>query len=108
MLITDAANRAKDVRDALRERAERAGVAILTDTPVRDVEKAGDGSLKALYCMGEDGAVGLIEPTPAAYTEKSRFEIRRGSYPTWTPPVVANGRLYLREQDNLYSYDIKR
>jgi outer membrane protein assembly factor BamB len=61
-----------------------------------------------LYCMGEDGVVGLIEPTPKAYTEKSRFEIPHGSLPTWTPPVVANGRLYLREQDNLYSYDIKR
>jgi len=46
--------------------------------------------------------------TPAAYTEKSRFEIPRGPNPTWTPPVVANGRLYLREQDNLYSFDIKR
>jgi len=61
-----------------------------------------------LYCMGEDGAVGLVEATPKAYTEKSRFEIPRGSNNTWTPPVVANGRLYLREQDNLYSYDIKR
>ena len=61
-----------------------------------------------LYCMGEDGAVGLIEPTPKAYTEKSRFEIPRGANPTWTQPVVANGRLYLREQDNLYSYDVKR
>jgi outer membrane protein assembly factor BamB len=61
-----------------------------------------------LYCMGESGIVGLIEPTPTAYTEKSRFEISKGEYPTWTPPVVANGRLYLREQDNLYSYDIKR
>jgi outer membrane protein assembly factor BamB len=61
-----------------------------------------------LYCMGEDGVVGLIEPTPKAYAEKSRFEIPRGSDPTWTPPVIANGRLYLREQDNLYSYDIKR
>ena len=42
------------------------------------------------------------------YKEKSRFEIRRGSYPTWTPPVIANGKLYLREQDNLYCYNIKR
>jgi hypothetical protein len=58
--------------------------------------------------MGERGIVGLIEPNPSAYTEKSRFEIPSGDYPTWTPPVVANGRLYLREQDNLYSYDIKR
>jgi outer membrane protein assembly factor BamB len=61
-----------------------------------------------LYCMGEGGTVGLIEPNPSAYTEKSRFEIPKGDNPTWTPPVVANGRLYLREQDNLYSFDIKR
>ncbi len=61
-----------------------------------------------LYCLGENGAIALVEATPAAYREKSRFEIRRGEYPTWTPPVIANGRLYLREQDNLYCYDIRR
>ncbi|HEY1183629.1 MAG TPA: PQQ-binding-like beta-propeller repeat protein [Bryobacteraceae bacterium] len=61
-----------------------------------------------LYCMGEDGAIGLIDPTPAAYKEVSRFEIPRGAFNTWTPPAVANGQLYLREQNNLYCYDIKR
>jgi outer membrane protein assembly factor BamB len=61
-----------------------------------------------LYAMSEDGVVGLIEATPESYKEKSRFEINRGSYPTWTPPVIANRKLYLREQDNLYCYDIKR
>jgi outer membrane protein assembly factor BamB len=61
-----------------------------------------------LYALSEDGVVGLIDATPQGYKEKSRFEIRRGSYPTWTPPVIANGRLYLREQDNLYCYNIKR
>jgi outer membrane protein assembly factor BamB len=61
-----------------------------------------------LYCMGEGGTVGLIEPSPEAYKEVSRFEIPKGGYPTWTPPVVANGRLYLREQDNLYCFDITR
>ena len=61
-----------------------------------------------LYCMGEDGAVGLIEPTPAAYREISRFEIPRGPFNTWTPPVLANGKLYLREQDHLYCYNVKR
>jgi outer membrane protein assembly factor BamB len=61
-----------------------------------------------LYCMGEDGAVGLIDPAPAAYKEISRFEIPRGNRNTWTPPVVANGQFYLREQSNLYCYDIKR
>jgi outer membrane protein assembly factor BamB len=61
-----------------------------------------------LYALSEDGVVGLIEATPQGYKEKSRFEIRKGSYPTWTPPVIANGKLYLREQDNLYCYNIKR
>ncbi len=61
-----------------------------------------------LYCMGEQGAVGLIEPSPEAYKEISRFQIPAGAHPTWTPPVVANGRLYLREQDNLYAFDIRR
>jgi len=61
-----------------------------------------------LYALGEDGVVGLIEATPAGYKEKSRFEISRGSFPTWTQPVIANGKLYLREQDNLYCYNVKR
>ena len=61
-----------------------------------------------LYAFGEDGTVGLIQATPQGYKEKSRFEIRKGSYPTWTPPVIANGRLYLRDQDSLYCYNIKR
>lgn len=61
-----------------------------------------------LYAVGENGTIGLIEATPTAYKEISRFEINRGAYPTWTPAVIANGRLYLREQDNLYSYNIKR
>ena len=61
-----------------------------------------------LYAFGEDGVVGLIQATPQGYKEKSRFEIRKGSYPTWTPPVIADGKLYLRDQDNLYCYNIKR
>lgn len=71
----------------------------------------GKGSVIAaeglLYCLGEDGVVGLVEAHPAAYRERSRFEIGRGEFPTWTPPVIANGRLYLRDQDNLYCYDIR-
>jgi len=63
---------------------------------------------RRLYCMGEEGTVGLIEATPAAYREISRFQIARGAFNTWTPPVIANGQLYLREQDNLYCYNIRR
>ena len=61
-----------------------------------------------LYALSEDGVMGLIDATPQEYRERSRFEIHRGSYPTWTPPVIANGKLYLRDQDNLYCYNIHR
>lgn len=59
-----------------------------------------------LYLLSEGGIVGLAEATPEGYRERSRFSIPSGKYPTWALPVVANGRLYLREQDTLYAYDI--
>lgn len=60
-----------------------------------------------LYVFSERGQVALVEAAPDAYKEKGRFSIPAGEFNTWTPPVIANGRLYLREQDNLYSFDIK-
>ena len=51
-----------------------------------------------LYLLSEDGVVGLAEATPEGYRERSRFSIPSGEYPTWTLPVVANGRLYLRDE----------
>jgi outer membrane protein assembly factor BamB len=62
---------------------------------------------KHLYALGEDGMVGLIEASPAAYKEVSRFEYQKGSLPSWSPLVISDGRMYLRDQDNLTSYDIK-
>jgi outer membrane protein assembly factor BamB len=61
-----------------------------------------------LYCIGEGGVIGLVEATPSGYKEKSRFSIPKGGFRTWTPPVIAAGKLYLREQDNLYCYNIKK
>ncbi|MBL8233153.1 MAG: PQQ-like beta-propeller repeat protein [Bryobacterales bacterium] len=60
------------------------------------------------YVMSERGDVALVEASPEAYKEKGRFSIPQGSFNTWTPPVVANGRMYLREQDNLYCFDVKK
>jgi outer membrane protein assembly factor BamB len=62
---------------------------------------------KMLYLLGEEGVVGLAEATPDGYKEISRFTISKGSLPTWSPPVIADGKLYLRDQDHLVSYDIK-
>ncbi|MBL8221352.1 MAG: hypothetical protein JNL62_19115, partial [Bryobacterales bacterium] len=61
-----------------------------------------------LYVYSERGQMALVEATPTAYQEKGRFSIPPGDFNTWTPPVIAGGRLYLREQDNLYSFDIAK
>ena len=60
-----------------------------------------------LYCYSEKGVVGLVEATPKGYVEKSRFTIPQESLPTWSHPVVSGGRLYLRDQDNLYAFDVR-
>lgn len=61
-----------------------------------------------LYCFSEKGVMGLVEATPTGYVEKGRFTIQMGNLPTWTHPVVAGGRLYLRDQDTIYAYDVKQ
>ncbi len=61
-----------------------------------------------LYCFSEKGVVGLVEATPTGYKEKGRFQIQQGSLPTWTHPVVVGGRLYIRDQDTIYAYDVKQ
>src|SRR5258708_4339302 len=60
-----------------------------------------------LYLMSEEGVIGLAEANPKAYKEISRFSIPQGKYNTWTPISISNGRMYVREQDKLYSYNIK-
>jgi outer membrane protein assembly factor BamB len=73
----------------------------------------GKGSVAAadghLYARGERGAVALVEATPKGYVEKGRFEQpERSREPAWAHPVIAGGRLYLRDQDILLCYDVKR
>jgi outer membrane protein assembly factor BamB len=64
-----------------------------------------------LYIHGEKGAVALVEATPDAYHEKGRFtppeQPTRGNNQAWAYPVVANGRLYIRDIGTLWCYDVK-
>ena len=60
-----------------------------------------------LYAFSENGVIGLVEANPTAYREKGRFRIQQGSLPTWAHPVVAGGRLYIRDQDTIYAYDVR-
>jgi outer membrane protein assembly factor BamB len=61
-----------------------------------------------LIARSERGPVALIEVNPQKYVEISRFEQpERSAANAWPHPVVANGRLYLRDQDLLLCYDVK-
>lgn len=61
-----------------------------------------------LYLYSEQGVVGLAEANPSGYREHGRFQIRSGSAPTWSHPIVSNGRLFIRDQDNVYAFDVKQ
>jgi hypothetical protein len=60
-----------------------------------------------LYILSENNVVGLVEATPAAYREKGRFSIADQGWPSWAHPVVSGGRLYIRNQGTLTSYDVR-
>jgi outer membrane protein assembly factor BamB len=67
-----------------------------------------------LYCLEEgSGTVVLAEASPKGWTEHGRFtltpqsQIRSSSGRIWTHPVVSNGKLYLRDQDLIYCFDVK-
>lgn len=66
---------------------------------------AADGRL---YFRYEDGTMALVDPSPAAFKTVSEFEIPGPRTFSWSHPVIAAGRLYLREQDKLNVYNVKR
>ena len=60
-----------------------------------------------LYCLGENGQVALVEASPSSYKEHGTFSLPDGGDKSWNHPVILDGRLYLRRENNLYAYDIK-
>jgi outer membrane protein assembly factor BamB len=77
-----------------------------------DRGKLGKGAISyadgMLYLRSERGTVALIEASTGGYNEKGRFEQPdRSPHQAWPHPVVAGGRLYLRDQDVLLCYDVK-
>jgi outer membrane protein assembly factor BamB len=67
-----------------------------------------------LYCVDEEsGTVVLLEASPTGWQEHGRFKldpqskIRPSQGRIWTHPVISNGRLYLRDQELIYCYDVK-
>jgi outer membrane protein assembly factor BamB len=65
-----------------------------------------------LYVYGESGELALVEASPQGYREKGRFtppdrpQHANDMEKTWSSPVVANGRLYVRDKSSLWCYDV--
>jgi outer membrane protein assembly factor BamB len=66
-----------------------------------------------LYLHGENGQVALVDPSPEGYREKGRFtppdqaERKDPMEKPWAYPVVANGRLYLRDHGRVWCYGVE-
>ena len=66
-----------------------------------------------LYVFGESsGETALVQATPEKYVEKGRFTPpnappRDRGKKSWAYPVVANGKLYLRDWDAVWCFDVR-
>jgi hypothetical protein len=67
-----------------------------------------------LYCCTEnEGTTALVEASPQGWKESGRLKLpeasklRKPAGKIWTPPVVAGGRLYLRDQELLFCFDLR-
>lgn len=88
-----------------------------TGTVKWEERSIGPGSLLVadgrIYVHAENGDVALFEPSAEGYREKGRFTppgVPARANPmekAWTYPVVANGKLYIRDKESLWCYDVK-
>jgi len=78
------------------------------------VEPPGRRSAAVLYVDGhlifryEDGLVALIEANPDEFRLKGSFMAPVRDGPSWPHPVVHDGKLYLRSNDALMCFDLRR
>ncbi len=94
-----------------------------TDTPTLMCIDTRDGSIKwesrepgkgsiaavdgRLVHRNEDGTVRIIKASSVEYVEELRFKPEEsGGRPAWAYPVIAGGRLYLRDQDFVQVYSL--
>jgi outer membrane protein assembly factor BamB len=68
-----------------------------------------------LYCLEEKGGnVVLAEASPTGWKEHGRFKLeplsnsRSPKGGIWPHPVIANGKLYLRDQEFISCFDVKK
>ena len=60
-----------------------------------------------LYFRYQNGVMKLFDASPEGFKETGSFKIPGVRAPSWSHPVIYQGKLYLREQDTLLCYDIR-
>ncbi len=60
-----------------------------------------------IYFRYRDGRMILVEANPESFVEHGTFMIPEVENESWSHPAIAGGKLYLREQDNLFCYDVE-
>ena len=61
-----------------------------------------------LYIRNESADMVLVECTPDAYKLKGAFKIAVKNGQSWSHPVIHDGKLYLRDHNDLVCYDITK
>lgn len=56
----------------------------------------------------QNGVCGLVEATPSGYKERGSLKEKTRGGPAWAHPVVDGGLLYLRQEDTLMCYDLRK
>lgn len=72
----------------------------------------GKGSLISadgrLYLLGENHQLALAELTPEAYRENGRFSLAPHGRPSWAHLALADGILFVRDQESLTAFDVRK
>ncbi|HET9229569.1 MAG TPA: PQQ-binding-like beta-propeller repeat protein [Thermoanaerobaculia bacterium] len=85
-------------------------LSVATGEPTWAFRGLGKGSLLVadgdlLIVLSDVGTLLLVKATPDDYTELARFQVMEGK--AWTAPTLANGRLYLRDNDEILALEMK-
>jgi outer membrane protein assembly factor BamB len=59
-----------------------------------------------LVILGEQGRLAIADATPDEYLETASFQFSESK--CWTVPVIANGRLYLRDEKRIACYNLRK
>ena len=60
-----------------------------------------------LLILGERGGLVLADASPDGFREISKMQVFRGDR-KWTAPVVARGKLYLRDREKVVCLDLRK